>query len=482
MRMRFTLALSVLAAFSHMACRRAYFAQQDDVRVEAVKKEITISVPNESDILFVLDNSGSMGEEIDNMRCSITGFVQALSATGNKFRVAVTTTDNQDQTNGNCVAPPGLSASVDPLRHGRCGRFLAPKGKAAFLKREDFATPEAMAAEFASYLQRDNATITTTGSAVEQPLKSAIAATDPALATAGAANEGFFRPDALLLVIIVSDESDCSFDADKAPTFASSSTPQPFGFDCYAQAADLVSPETWAARLLERKGGNRDLVRVGLISSSAKDASGFLKPASCRVTEIGGQSVATDDCACFYLNPAQGARSYCAFTKLSTPSTLTSGTCGSMGPVSTPSNVCPATPPANPGEGNCCIALANDRLFAFTNQFENEKDTICQKDFSSTLLRLADLADRQCFSLEKEPLGGDPANVELKIKRKDESTFTVIPLTTEAERGDGWYYTVSGDQPTACLSGTFKRKTGDTLSLFVVSSFSTDAPTDTPAE
>ena len=477
----------IVIVLSLVACRRYVFQQQAEGIVEASKKEVTINVPSESDILFVLDNSGSMAEEIDPMRCSIQGFVEALSATENKFRVAVTTTDNQDDTGGNCDNPPGVSASVDLAnkRHGRCGHFLAPAGKPGFLKREDFGTPHAMAVEFTNYLKRDNSTITTGGSPVEQPLKSAFNALDPLLAMPGGPNEGFFRKDALLVIVFVTDESDCSYDDDKAAVFATVTarmTPGTvFGHSCYSQRDQLVAPAVWANRIIQRKGGDKTLVRVGLISSSVKDGNGTLQPASCRISDVGGQSVATDDCACFYLNPVSQPQSYCNFTKLKTPSLTSGNACGQQAMSTTPTNACPA-PQANAAlEGNCCIALANDRMFAFTNTFENLKDTICQRDFSQTLLALANLADRQCFSLEKAPLDNDPNNVELKMRRLGEARFDVIPLTGSAieERGDGWYYENNGT-PTACLNGIWKRKTGDTISLFVVSGVS--GSTDTVAQ
>lgn len=472
------LRLTFLLIALSCSCKRYVFQEQGVGEVVATKKEVTIDVPAESDILFVLDNSGSMGEEIDNMRCSITGFVQALSETGNKFRVAVTTTDNQDQATGDCNNP-SVSASVDPKRHGRCGHFLAPAGKPGFLKREDYAEGSAgaaaMAADFAKYLQRDTSTIDTGGSAVEQPLKSALAALDPALSVAGGPNEGFFRQDSLLLVVIVTDESDCSFAPDKAGVFGSKGQPSGtiFGFACYAQKDQLTPPSQIAADIVKAKGRDKSYVRVGLISASVKDQNGTLHPAACKTSEVDGQSVATDECACFFANATAQPSSYCNFTKNKVPmlTSMQNGApiCGQPAGTTTITNACPASPPANPGESNCCTALANERLFTFADQFVNLKATICQRDFSRTLLDLANLADRQCFSLEQTPIDNDPNNIQLKIRRKDAKAFEVIPLIEGLDGGDGWYYENTGT-PTACLAGAFKRKNGDTLSLLVVSS------------
>ncbi len=424
------------------ACQRYVFVEQQFTRTRGTQQEITIALPSESDILFVMDNSGSMSEEIARVRTNIISFINQLRESGNKFRIAFTTTDNREASN--CDDVTGLPGGVDPVHNGRCGRFFAPAGSPAWLDGANFATGAEMAAAIGMYLDPSVADVI--GSAVEQPIKSAARALSEDLTKAGAPNEGFFRKDALLVIAFVTDESDCSFDDAASSTFVGSPVP---GFNCYSQANGLKPVAEWADDIVKLKGGTKGDVRIGLISASIKDESGNFKPSACRITN----GLPTDQCACFFLN----SLSYCAYTPINTPTvTNMSGTgCGFTG-----------------NEGNCCIALANSRMFDFASQFASEVDTICQPDFTETLIRLAILADRQCFNFPEAPLNNDPTNVVLKMRREGaaKDDFKEIPLTDAANPEDGWYYVSGSGSPRACLSGIWKRQGLDTVSIFVLSS------------
>jgi hypothetical protein len=435
------------------ACAKYIFREHTDREIEGSEKEFTIKGPSKSDILFVIDNSGSMSEEIDNVRDNIVSFVSALSATGNQFRIAVTTTDNRDGTATSCADTTGLPPGADPVHNGRCGRFLAPTGRAkAFIDRADFNSPTEMANAFGTFLNRGvtiNTDTATGGSAVEQPIKSAFAALNPDLRRDGAPNEKFFREDALALIILVTDESDCSFDDANQDVFRTSPANLPNGYTCYSRQSELKTAAAWAEDIAARKG-NRSNVRVGLISASVRK-DGSIAPSGCRLDKTGARAVPSDQCACFYDNSTQ----YCQFTPLMTP-TVTNGSgnnqlCGNK-----------------PNEGNCCTAMANDRLFQFANEFTNLKDSICQDSFGETLQRLAALADLQCFTLDRPPLDGKEENVIVEMRRAGTEDFVPVPLSAikNDATGDGWFLDSNG---AACLAGTWKRKGEDTVSVFVVS-------------
>ena len=127
-----------------------------------------------SDILFVVDNSCSMYEEQANLGVYFQNMYDVLDAEGIDFRIAVATTDTGDfQDNGGGVYV------IDP------------------------STPDPVLA-FQTICD-----VGTTGSGVEQGLRYGLEAMQ--LAEAGTSpNTGFWREDAGLRVIFVSDEQDQS--------------------------------------------------------------------------------------------------------------------------------------------------------------------------------------------------------------------------------------------------------------------------------
>jgi len=98
--------------------------------------------------------------------------------------------------------------------------------------------------------------IGTDGSGREKGLEAAHFALSPQMTSAGGPNAGFLRADANLLVIIVSDEDDCSDGGAFGVDFDR--------LDCYRRADDLVPVQTWVERLRVIKG-SRDQLRIAAI-------------------------------------------------------------------------------------------------------------------------------------------------------------------------------------------------------------------------
>lgn len=143
------------------------------------------------DILFVIDNSGSMAEEQANLSTNFPKFIDVLNAAreGNlDYRVGVTTTAFPMQILG------------IPLGTGEQGTLLkTPSMTRSWLERAD---PE-IATTFTALAQ-----VGIGGSGQEQPLKAAQSALIDRV-TDGA-NAGFLREDALLAIVILTDEDDQS--------------------------------------------------------------------------------------------------------------------------------------------------------------------------------------------------------------------------------------------------------------------------------
>lgn len=131
-----------------------------------------------ADILFVVDDSGSMSEEQETLGREFDSFMRFARSQQIDYRLAVTTTDMDGGAEGRFVHASGHPAIVSPL---------TPDPEESF---------------------RANVNIGTNGSGDEQGLEAAYRAlSDPLV---NGANAGFLRPDAYLSVIVVSDEEDSS--------------------------------------------------------------------------------------------------------------------------------------------------------------------------------------------------------------------------------------------------------------------------------
>ncbi len=153
------------------------------------------------DLIFVVDDSGSMSEEQTNLASNFPMFATLLNSytisTGEQldYRAAVTTTGVT--ASGTQVLPPPFSTSLPFNQTGMDGRFRTVSGMPrTWLERTD---PN-MATTFAQA-----ASVGTGGPGLEMPLRAMELAIQPTT------NAGFIRPDALLGIIILTDEDDCSF-------------------------------------------------------------------------------------------------------------------------------------------------------------------------------------------------------------------------------------------------------------------------------
>ena len=89
MKTRNALLPALLAALGGLAC--------DDVPTEAIEdceSSQVVPMPVSTDILFVIDDSVSMGEEQNRLRDGLAAFIQTLSTSPivNAYQIGVTTT------------------------------------------------------------------------------------------------------------------------------------------------------------------------------------------------------------------------------------------------------------------------------------------------------------------------------------------------------------------------------------------------------
>jgi hypothetical protein len=177
-----------------------------DARVRADAGPPSDAPPAEActkmDILFVVDNSGSMMEEQRNLATNFPEFARILDEyrvrTGEPldYRVGVTTTARDIFTRQLGIISP--VPSTDPPDNGVFRR-------ARNMTRSWIETSDA---ERRTLLQ-SVADVGIAGSGIEMPLDAARLALSSQLET-GKPNAGFIREDALLAVVFVTDEEDCS--------------------------------------------------------------------------------------------------------------------------------------------------------------------------------------------------------------------------------------------------------------------------------
>jgi hypothetical protein len=145
------------------------------------------------DILFVIDNSGSMAQEQANLSANFPKFIEVLNAARDgalDYRVGVTTT-----------AFPMEILGI-PLGTGEQGTLLKiPSMTRPWLERTD----QDITAAFTALAE-----VGIGGSGQEQPLKAARSALTDRVADGD--NAGFLRDDALLAIVILTDEDDQSAD------------------------------------------------------------------------------------------------------------------------------------------------------------------------------------------------------------------------------------------------------------------------------
>ncbi len=182
------------------------------------------------DIVFVVDDSGSMGEEQANLGANFPKFVSVLDQTKASngtpidYRVAVTTTGKSFKR----IGPFGIADDEkgdDGAFRNNCG------GQKRWLERSEAA---------ASFPCR--AQVGTGGPGDEMPLECMrLALTDR---MADGTNAGFLRDDALLAVVILTDEDDCSFKATQLNE----------GFGDLCEGSGAEAPEAYALTLDVIKG------------------------------------------------------------------------------------------------------------------------------------------------------------------------------------------------------------------------------------
>ena len=254
------------------------------------------------DILFVIDNSGSMSEEQGNLAANFPLFIEVLDTFQTEigseidYRVAVTSTGRDMSWTEELL--PGFPFPTSQT--GENGELLQRCGMPRrWLERADpdVATTFSCAAELGSM-----------GAHIEMPLYAVKLAFDDRIADG--TNVGFLRDDALLAIVILTDEDDCSRE-DDGFTVTGGKTPcddaEPVG--PYKQFLDDTTggPGRWAVAVIAGPGpgvctssfGSADeAVRLKEIVDLAGDTGVFSSICEGDLTGALEQALGTFETAC----------------------------------------------------------------------------------------------------------------------------------------------------------------------------------------
>ncbi len=186
--------------------------------------------PADVDILWVVDNSPSMAQEQAEVARSFADFIGHLEDTNIDFHIGVITTDIDEENDlaGHLLGdPPVITAEM-----------------------EDFER------EFNERVQ-----VGVKGSDKERGLEAAyMAVTEPMVSDA---NYGFLRKDAVLSIIFVSDENDCS---DRGALGGDAT-----GMDCYDEAQDLVPVRDFVTDYRSLKDDASDVIASAIVGPDIQD-------------------------------------------------------------------------------------------------------------------------------------------------------------------------------------------------------------------
>ena len=104
--------VTVAALVIAYGCQNYQFIYQPDIKNSAVHLKFKVQSPSKADILFVIDNSESMGEEQQALKSSISRMLEFLSVQNTQYRIGIISTDTHGFLSDCCgnINPPAPSS------------------------------------------------------------------------------------------------------------------------------------------------------------------------------------------------------------------------------------------------------------------------------------------------------------------------------------------------------------------------------------
>ncbi|MEO1171577.1 MAG: vWA domain-containing protein, partial [Myxococcota bacterium] len=451
------LQLIAFCALASTGCADYPFQFQENRRSAGRGYRIEVGVSEQTDILFIVDNSGSMAEEQAELRANVDAFIRVLTESPNDYQVGLISTDiSRTPPADISLCEPCCDVDTDAdgipdFTDCDNGRLYSSDFQNRIFSRppREGRTEEEIAQDTDALIREFNATIEvlgTDGSAFEAPLEAMKRAVDPDGDVAvRLLNLGFIREEASLAVIFLTDEDDCSF----PDTFYEGRFDD---ISCYVE--DGALPISDYVDFLVNLKGSVEAVRAAAIVGGVPipgandDELGF-RASGCITDQAENVGDPSDACGCwtsrFVIDPRDDAPCegnalddyFCNY--LSAPPFEQS---------------CERLPIDGSGQGGC-IALPGSRIVQFLDEIRQRRidanltpgviaDSICRADYRQTLENIASsvVLDR-CFGLEEVP----PDLDAVQLLRNDE----VVERVTDPESPTGWFYDEERNE--ICLAG-----------------------------
>ena len=200
------------------------------------------------DFLFVIDDSSSMAEHQQNLVENFPAFIEGIESTlggVETYQVGVIATDAYPYNPGPCILMGALVTSTEDGGPDASNMVCGPYAEGFnYMTQEDD-----LEAAFSCAAQ-----VGTMGNGFERPMEAMVEAVSKTHGDPGECNEGFLRDDALLVIVVITDEYDGEGDPE-----AANPTREP--------ATSIGTPQTWYDAVLEAKGGHEEnAVALGLLN------------------------------------------------------------------------------------------------------------------------------------------------------------------------------------------------------------------------
>lgn len=186
------------------------------------------------DFLFVIDDSSSMNVHQANLIANFPAFIDGIEeslGSVDSYHVGVVATDPFAGNPGQCILIGALVTSTTGAGKNSSQAECGPYTEGNYMTEADD-----LDASFACAAQ-----VGTHGSGSERPMDAVVAALSDELAAPGACNEGFLRDDALLVVVVITDE----YDGEGDPEPGNGEEP----------ATSMGGPMDWYDAVVAAKGG-----------------------------------------------------------------------------------------------------------------------------------------------------------------------------------------------------------------------------------
>jgi hypothetical protein len=157
---------------------------------------------NAVDFLFVVDDSSSMSEHQQNLIDNVPAFVDGIQATlgqVDSYQVGVVATDPYSGNPGQCIVLGALVTSTEDQGPDSSNMICGPyaDGFNYMTQNDDLTQAFGCAAQ-----------VGTMGNGFERPMEAMVQTLGKSLDVPGGCNEGFLRDDALLVIVVITDEYD----------------------------------------------------------------------------------------------------------------------------------------------------------------------------------------------------------------------------------------------------------------------------------